>query len=1440
MNWRSICLLAALALAVWAPVSLADPPAVVYVDDSYTGGESGFGTSLFNDIQPAIDAVAAGGVINVYPGTYSRDEANGRDPMTGGAGSNDFNIFVNKDITIQGVDAGGDPITDYDDVAAYVSAKRNLPTFGQSGIFVQADGVTITGLDITGPLTDNNKNLETNGDDLTVKYCQLHASDGVSAIYISDWNFLAGPPATSHIQTYRIEGNLLNGGGTWACGVRIANGAGWTGSAVGRVITGNTFYNNSYGIEFVGPGADSWDVYPVGAATITGNAFTVSDKGHVTAWGEYLGAQGYADPDWAGILSGNGNTFDKAAVTWTSGGQARSWELLPSFKYVRGIYSGIQRYCLNRAAQAGDRVQILPGIYEEQLDIAKNLTLDGAGEGATIIRSPATLATYFTTPGPNNNYPVVYVHGANDVDIKDLTVDGMNRGSANYRFYGIAFWNAGGSVTSAEVLNVMDSAFSGAQHGVGVYAYNDIVGSYDIDMTDVLVDGYQKTAVALSGDGLTVDLTRVTVVGQGDTDVTAQNGIQVGYGAGGTLTDCDVSGNSYTGSGNWTASGILPLYGTSLAIDGATLDGNQTSVYFIDMDGSLDGSTVTTPRGDALYAYATGAKDGGSFARLAPQPFDSDLHGRGTRASVAVDITDSQFYGAGVTNSWGPSAYADGGIVNFSVSGCYVSNWDWGVVAYEYAGGTVTSHVNDNVLAGNISYGMYTNAVGKAEQDGTNNWWGDPSGPNGFGPGTGDAVSDGIDFDPWKTANIVCDPDPEYLTEAQPTKTIAVRYLGGGEGLLYGYSLKFSWDGNVVTTAANKVTQGDLLYTVPQSTFFFASKSGNEITVDCARLGTQPGVTGPGTMFTIEFTGVNVGTSPIDITILNVRDNANQPLTGYFADDGTLIVDITKPVVTNVKIWNDTLITDDYIKNGDLARLTATVTDNGPPIARTSIWANLSGLRAGGAAVNPDTYDSGTGAAVWNAWAATCTPADGTVTVTVDATDVIGNPALQGSDTIVTDNTKPAVVTGFNAAPGHQKCDLLWTNGYDLNWAGVTVRRLGNAEYPMYPLFVAGWPGGLGGYYPATYAAGTEVYNGTGSGSTDAVSPRDIYYYQAFCYDRAGNYGLAASTACDLSTNYWLGDITSVMGEWGGYNGRVDDADINFLGGMYHVTGAAWPWNQCDVGPTVHPNYSRVGLPKPDNFIGFEDLMVFAMNYGVVAPRIVPLLPGSADEALALSLAEISSIGDEVQVAVRLDGNAGEVKGVSAVVAFDPTELEFVSARLTPEMQTPLAQMFFWSGLEDGKVVVDLAVLGTGVSIGGSGDVAVLTFRALSGEYTLEFDEATLRDVENEALAADLDGLVSRPGLPTVFRLAQNAPNPFNPKTTVAYEVPQVSEVTIRVYDVTGRLVTTLVDGTVEPGRYAATWDGRNDSGEAVGSGVYFCTMETPNYHATHKMTLLK
>jgi len=90
--------------------------------------------------------------------------------------------------------------------------------------------------------------------------------------------------------------------------------------------------------------------------------------------------------------------------------------------------------------------------------------------------------------------------------------------------------------------------------------------------------------------------------------------------------------------------------------------------------------------------------------------------------------------------------------------------------------------------------------------------------------------------------------------------------------------------------------------------------------------------------------------------------------------------------------------------------------------------------------------------------------------------------------------------------------------------------------------------------------------------------------------------------------------------------------------------------------------------------------------------------------------------------------------------------------------------------------------------------------------------------------------------------LGQNYPNPFNPSTQIAYFVPETSDgqVSLVVYDVTGARVRTLENGIKTPGRHVAIWDGRNDYGTQVGSGVYFYRMTQEGFTATKKMLLLK
>jgi hypothetical protein len=96
-------------------------------------------------------------------------------------------------------------------------------------------------------------------------------------------------------------------------------------------------------------------------------------------------------------------------------------------------------------------------------------------------------------------------------------------------------------------------------------------------------------------------------------------------------------------------------------------------------------------------------------------------------------------------------------------------------------------------------------------------------------------------------------------------------------------------------------------------------------------------------------------------------------------------------------------------------------------------------------------------------------------------------------------------------------------------------------------------------------------------------------------------------------------------------------------------------------------------------------------------------------------------------------------------------------------------------------------------------------------------------------------------GVPKAFALRQNAPNPFNPSTTIYYDVPSGGgNVSLRVYDVSGRLVRTLVDGHETEGSKSITWDGTGDRGQSIASGIYFYRMSAPGFNETKKMVLLR
>lgn len=90
------------------------------------------------------------------------------------------------------------------------------------------------------------------------------------------------------------------------------------------------------------------------------------------------------------------------------------------------------------------------------------------------------------------------------------------------------------------------------------------------------------------------------------------------------------------------------------------------------------------------------------------------------------------------------------------------------------------------------------------------------------------------------------------------------------------------------------------------------------------------------------------------------------------------------------------------------------------------------------------------------------------------------------------------------------------------------------------------------------------------------------------------------------------------------------------------------------------------------------------------------------------------------------------------------------------------------------------------------------------------------------------------------FKVFQNYPNPFNPSTTITYQIPNTSNVILRIYDINGQLVKELLNETLAEGEYHVTWNGKNEKNMIVGSGVYIYTVSADKQIVSKQMILLK
>ena len=330
---------------------------------------------------------------------------------------------------------------------------------------------------------------------------------------------------------------------------------------------------------------------------------------------------------------------------------------------------------------AGDTINVGDGVFAEQLEITRPLTLVGDG-ASTVIQSPASLTLSYTTSAVNK--PIVYVHDTDGVTIEQLKVDGAGYGNANFRFEGIAYVNAGGLIDTVEVANVEDTPFSDALDGVGIHAYAAAGTARSLEVRFVNVHDFQKAGMVFQGVNLSVDAHDNVVTGAGDTTVLAQNGIQISGGATGSIIDNTVSDVAHTAAG-YAATAILGSgAGGTLTISGNVVSNSQIGID-VNTAANITDNTIT---GQGLYDWGIIASGPATITGNTVADNFVAIYTTGTATVSSNTVT-----GFDGINDYGIYAVGSSTITQNNVSGANVA------VYLEPAGGS-TFDVRDNTLSG--------------------------------------------------------------------------------------------------------------------------------------------------------------------------------------------------------------------------------------------------------------------------------------------------------------------------------------------------------------------------------------------------------------------------------------------------------------------------------------------------------------------------------------------------------------------------------------------------------------------------------------------------------------------------------------------------------------------------------------------------------------------
>jgi parallel beta-helix repeat protein len=519
-------------------------------------------------------------------------------------------------------------------------------------------------------------------------------------------------------------------------------------------------YINNYGDHTE---TDAWTQY----STASGMTFQSNGWGGpvmsladlITAHGgELIGAISIqTDSGWAGF----GGYVDGLEITLTNGNVGRvnlGSALSADDRYVDDT-GGIDgpNNCLTQTvpcatiqravnvACAGGTVHVAEGTYAEQLTIGTN-NLTVVGTNAVI--KPTIVVANSSSPcsGAAQAAIILVQDGTTGVALNNLVVDGSGAGASGpARYTGIFYRNASGQVSGGEVRYIEDIPFSGAQRGNAIIVQAKAPGTANVNVTGVSVHDFQKGGIVYNGCGCssavdgapTGTISGNTVSGVGSTASIAQNGIQVGFGAGPvTITANHVSFAAYSGAG-WTSSGILLYSSNNNTVTGNVVSSAQEGIVL--QAGACPGDGTN---GNSISSNTISGNVGNVGAFYAGLDIEGD--------SNTVTMNNVSDYHNSDT----------GGLFLYGSANTVTCNEttlnDIGIETLKPSSGSGVNTIANNSIHGN-TIGMRNDDSPGFVVNATGNYWGKFDGPDaGPGTGSGDPVGDGITFEPFLASVPTC------------------------------------------------------------------------------------------------------------------------------------------------------------------------------------------------------------------------------------------------------------------------------------------------------------------------------------------------------------------------------------------------------------------------------------------------------------------------------------------------------------------------------------------------------------------------------------------------------------------------------------------------------------------------------------------------------------